>query len=156
MNLLNNNNSSPTYADLSNLITLNEKYSVGSKTITNPVCIKLGNNHPEKVFNDNTNAIFYQLIFPELNLEVEKGNSIKVFSVEDSSFLSFDTDDCKVIWYVDNKVSEYISTNINVETSNLSEGSHSFKTVISYKGKKDRGFFEKLSINVNVYEKNNC
>lgn len=62
MNFLNNNNTSSTYVNLSNLITLNEKNSVGSKTSTNPVYIKLGNSHPEKLLNENTNAIFYQSI----------------------------------------------------------------------------------------------
>lgn len=153
MNFLNNNNSSPTYVDLSNLITLNEKDSVGSKISTNPAYIKVGNSHPEKLFNENTNAIFYQSISPELNLEVEKGSAIKVSSIGDSSFLSYNTNDCKVIWYIDNALSQYVGTDINVETGNLSEGVHRFTPVISYKGKEDRGFFGDLNINVDVYEK---
>lgn len=153
MNFLNNNNTSSTYVNLSNLITLNEKYSVGSKTSTNPVYIKLGNSHPEKLFNENTNAIFYQSISPKLNFEVEKGTAIKVSSIGDSSFLSYNTNDCKVIWYIDNALSQYVGTDINVETNNLSEGVHSLTPVISYKGKEDRGFFGNLTISVNVYEK---
>ncbi|EIR8763043.1 hypothetical protein LT312_002707 [Enterococcus faecalis] len=153
MNFLNNNNTSPTYVNLSNLITLNEKYSVGSKTSTNPVYIKLGNSHPEKLFNENTNAIFYKSISPKLNFEVEKGTDIKVSSIGDSSFLSYNTNDCKVIWYIDNALSQYAGTDINLETDNLSEGVHSLTPVISYKGKEDRGFFGDLIINVNVYEK---
>lgn len=153
MNFLNNNNTSPTYVNLSNLITLNEEYSVGSKTSTNPVYIKLGNSHPEKLYNENTNAIFYQSISPKLNFEVEKGTDIKVSSIGDSSFLSYNTNDCKVIWYIDNALSQYVGTDINVETNNLSEGVHSLTPVISYKGKEDRDFFGNLTISVNVYEK---
>lgn len=153
MDFLNNNNTSPTYVNLSNLITLNEKDSVGSKTSTNPVYIKLGNSHPEKLFNENTNAIFYKSISPELNLEVEKGTDIKVSSIGDSSFLSYNTNDCKVIWYIDNALSQYVGTDINVKTNNLSEGVHSLTPVISYKGKQDRGFFGNMTINVNVYIK---
>ncbi len=153
MNFLNNNNTSSTYVNLSNLITLNEKNSVGSKTSTNPVYIKLGNSHPEKLLNENTNAIFYQSISPKLNFEVEKGTAIKVSSIGDSSFLSYNTNDCKVIWYIDNALSQYVGTDINVETNNLSEGVHSLTPVISYKGKEDRGFFGNLTISVNVYEK---
>lgn len=152
MGFLNNNNTSPTYVNLSNLITLNEKDSVGSKTSTNPVYIKLGNSHPEKLFNENTNAIFYKSISPKLNFEVEKGTDIKVSSIGDSSFLSYNTNDCKVIWYIDNALSQYVGTDINVKTNNLSEGVHSLTPVISYKGKQDRGFFGNLTINVNVYK----
>ena len=153
MRFLDNNNTSPTYVNLSNLITISEKYSVGSKTSTNPVYIKLGNSHPEKLYNENTNAIFYQSISPKLNFEVEKGTDIKVSSIGDSSFLSYNTNDCKVIWYIDNALSQYVGTDINLETNNLSEGVHSLTPVISYKGKEDRGFFEDLTIKVNVHEK---
>ncbi|WP_317946580.1 hypothetical protein [Carnobacterium maltaromaticum] len=153
MYFLNNNNSSPTYVDLSSLIMLDEKYSVGSETSINPVYIKLGINPPEKLFNENTNAIFYQSISPVLNLEVEKGNAINVSSIGESSFLSYNTNDCKIIWYIDNTISKYVGTDINVETGNLSEGVHSFTPVILYKGKEDRGFFGDLNINVDIYKK---
>ncbi|MGC3749126.1 hypothetical protein ACPTKN_13920 [Enterococcus faecalis] len=153
IDLLDNNNTSPTYVNLSNLITLTEKSSVGSKTSTNPVYIKLGNSHPEKLYNENTNAIFYQSISPELNLEVEKGTAIKVSSIGETSFLSYNTNKCKIIWYIDNEPSNYVGTTINVDTSGLSPGEHIFKPVIVFAGKEERSFFEKVNITVNVREK---
>lgn len=150
MNFLNNNNEYPTYVDLSNLTILEDEYSIGSKTGVNPVYIKVGNSRPSNLNNESTNAIFYQNIDPNLNYEVEKGNKITISSIGENSLLSYNMADCKVIWYIDGQLSQYVGTEINVNSESLTKGMHTFRPVISYKGKEEKSFFDGINVNVKV------
>lgn len=148
--LLDNENKYPTYVDLSNLTILAEDSEVGSKSSENPVYIKVGKNHPSKLNNKETNAIFYQSLSPKTNYDVEKGDELKISSIGEQSFLSYNLNDVKITWYIDDKLSEYVGTEIKIDTNKLSKGKHTFKPVISYKGKEESSFFEKINIDVNV------
>ncbi|ENI8458091.1 bacterial Ig-like domain-containing protein [Listeria monocytogenes] len=153
----NNNTTRATKVDLSKLTILNVNKYVGSTESKRPLYIKLGEKRPTKLYNDDTNAIYYHNLNPSAtSRKVVKGDKIKLSSIGDDGFLSYGKEG-KVRWYdaFDDDIGHgklYEGTEVNIDTNELSVGMHGFYPVIVYKGNVDFGLFPGSRILVEVID----
>lgn len=151
-------NEAPLFVDMSSLLTIKGgagKYVyIGSKKSDKPIFVKFGTSHPSMEeyndYNKDTNAVFYSgTENAKTEYSVNKGESIEISSIADSSFLSYGSK-AKIVWYVDGKLSNYTGTRINVNSTTLTEGKHNFKPVFSYNGTEYVDFLGDTNINLLV------
>ncbi|TYV75313.1 DUF5011 domain-containing protein [Listeria monocytogenes] len=155
--VLDSNITAPANVDLSKLTILNVNKYVGSTESKSPLYIKLGEKRPTKLYNDDTNAIYYHNLNPSAtSRKVVKGDKIKLSSIGDDGFLSYGKEG-KVRWYddFDDDIGHgklYEGTEVNIDTNELSVGEHCFYPIMRYKGKGDFGLFSSSRIWVEVID----